>query len=801
MDKIYGFDRTRAKVLKRVANERLGLPNGGTSVLPQPPDVPSVRGFIIIFDEEVPAAQTTDGGQTWTLGVGVGHAWKRDSKGSETNPQNPIHDYDNANLVPVRDPVTKKCERYRVFNPNLLPVPSCVPVQVYQDSSGDLYIFELPPENAQAAYLTSTTTTALVQHCTGNCKWVWVEADNAWTLDTDDCSTTTTTTTTTTVDPNTTTTTTTEDCGCPNPLTTTTTTTGIDCQCQYPLHCGGTDGECTFTQCSQYFVGFHVDCTTTTTCDCNTTTTTTLPNGSDGGADCSGECTYFGFGGSFILIDATGCAPIPFINDDGQTCFCKCEPTAQSIEDLGDCDTYTTSCSLHCGEANLGCSGTCVWLWVPEISSWLPYSGSCTSGNPECSCLPPSEDGTTCGLESTPCANFDSSDPTACGSCYTTTTSTTLPPENCPADCKWSWDGAMWLLTQNLCSVNCTCSEPPQAGTDGACEVRWTPCYPIITTTTTSTTTTDCNFHTCFYESDGSNVFVVDHDDCEVGCECADPGEVPLPCNAPPGYQYGWGCKPTGFTGPCSDIPGSELYCDTVNDCPCTDTFISPAQFRCTGGVWVLDSSYPGNPCFNSNCTPTALDPFCGELLGDPCSPEDSTTPYTCMDPCTNTTTTTTTEEPTTTTTTQVPCDGCGACADLAECCGPEIECKVCWSCIFGAGGWTMVYADENCTDPQPDPSVAIPGEAFTLPCVTEADYNYVCENYGGKICGVCSDCTTTTPIPTGDCTWECNAGGDAWVLNSTTCEEDHECDLDCPDSFTLPCNPFDLQSCPCIHV
>lgn len=380
-------------------------------------------------------------------------------------------------------------------------------------SPGDkFYVVALPHDtnrfevigaaNESATTTTSTTTTR--RPCSGKCKWSWIASAKYWSPVSNDCAATTTTTTTGT----TTTTTTTTNKPCPdnttttgNPCPTTTTTTSTSttaapsCQCLYPDFCGNTDGEVTYTGCTDGDAPLPVTCTsttttsspttTTTTCNCNTTTTTTDT------PDCGQGCDWLAVpkGGWFEWKQIK--------NNCSYYCPCPVPAIAPS-----DCATAHTDCKRIGTPAPPQpgpCTGGCTFWWVPSLNRWVRTEYTCDTSIKGCDCHAPSYSGSICAPVTVSCSAPATTTTTAgpCWKCYTTT-STTTTPAPCRG-CQWvgTYSPPSWQLTLNECMGEygpgqpCTCSAPPWNPYENG-ETAKTYCYPQTTTTTTQTTTTTC---------------------------------------------------------------------------------------------------------------------------------------------------------------------------------------------------------------------------------------------------------------------------------------------------------------------
>lgn len=689
-----GFDFRKKSTAERLRNFADGpiyqhLVEGGED------RKPGLRSFIMIFDEEIPAASRNPDG-TWELGVGIGIQWTRENPDNAFS-QEPLNDASSSTLVPSRDQ-QNRCVRKRVFNTLQETTPACVPIECVQDQSGDLYV---SLNNDPAPSADTTTTTTVAANCAGRCKWIWSSGSSAWVLSEDNCTlpTTTTTTTTTEVGATTTTTTTTEDCNCPSPSTSTTTTTTADCNCTYPLYCGTEADECTYTYCSQYETVPNVECTTTTTtsttttlepttttttttCDCNTTTTE---------APCGTGCVW-----AWAQVDPNGTYQWVKIDDgceflnDCPTCD---EPTGDG---LTNCDQQSTPCNgtttTTTTEPPIGvCGGTCTWTWIPEFAIWIipdsTFSNCNELNSGGCGCVPPSDppdNPSECVRATGPCQPTSpdpgtTADPGTtttlppCYNCYTTTTtststtsSTTTTQHPCIAGrCRYEWTGTVWAAVINTCLPSCNCEAPAYDGHD-TCETIETPCSgPTSTTTTTtsstttttsSTTTTTTSTTACpgcsaFPDIESSCGDGQGNAECRICWTCVDLG----------GGNYGWDDVHSDTLCnsllPSPELPPHSIPCNTEED----------YNFVC---LW-----YNGAYC------------------------------TTCTD-CDNTTTTTTTTS-TTTTTTTTP-EPVGAC-----CCD--------------RGGPT-----DDCTD-----------NVLFSDCLCEPD---VAQFYEGMTCAeVCCPCGTTT--------------------------------------------------------
>lgn len=362
-------------------------------------------------------------------------------------------------------------------------------------------------ENTTTAAPSGPTTTP-APACTGRCKWVWSDADQAWNLADDNCGTTSTTT----ADPQVSTTTTTADpCACSTTSTTSTTsepttTPAPDCTCVYPDFCGAQDEDCTYTFCAQDVVAPKVSCTTSTTTTSTTTeepTTTDQPTTTD-------EPTS-------TTADPCSTTPEPGCQDGCDWVFlpspagnyswrkvadhcltgCPCPPP----EGNGDqCSTDHTDCvptSQAPTTTSPPCSGSCTYWWVSDPGMWVLTNDGCAkhSSRP-CYCVTPSEDGDECSNVTVSCQSPETSTTTTteapCTSSTTSTTSTTTTSTTtsaCQQSCSWRGDGAGgWVIEDDPCPGTCPCNAPAFHSLDD-CEVAKTRCTRETTTTTTSTTT------------------------------------------------------------------------------------------------------------------------------------------------------------------------------------------------------------------------------------------------------------------------------------------------------------------------
>ena len=428
-----------------------------------------------------------------------------------------------------------------------------------------------------------STTTTPAPACTGECKWTWVAASNAWTLTTDGCEvTTTTTTTTTTSDPSTTTTV--------NPCctSTTTTTTANPCQCTYPRFCGTSDGDCTYTFCSTSEIPeppiactttTSTTSTTTTTCDCNTTTTTVAPAG------CADGCDWAWLpnsGGSFSWnLVTNGCTSVD--------CYCP-----QPDDTPAECSYLHTDCVQTTTTARPPCAGVCIFWWTG--GGWVATEVSCNTSSLHCYCLPPTVDGNECAPILMPCGSPSGDVETTttttqapCASCYTssTTTSTTTTGP-CQSNCTWRWSesGNAWSLIANPCNPSCSCRQPAIDGHDD-CEVTQTPCRSG-TTTTSSTTTTTTTTTTSTTTTTTTTTTTSTTTSTTTTCP---PAGAPGTCEGSPDLTCCvYVCTETGWEMTTNNCAGGDEQCFDANEGGCDPC--GPGNVgECCAGLACLDAT------------------------------------------------------------------------------------------------------------------------------------------------------------------------------------------------------------------
>lgn len=614
------FNRRDARILKQVSQERRRNSQARNTVESEEFILPSSGSYIVLLDEDLPPAQFDEETEEVTLGESFGYAYRRENSLDKQWSQLPDEQPVTAVLVPFRDP-NSNCVMKRVYNSTGNTYPACSYVECVQDTFGDLYV-------SSDAFVTELTTTTSFpefpgsQICLGECKYIWDEPTGVWELDTNNCQTSTTTTTTTTSSTTTggaETTTTTPACVCGDPKvqnTTTSTTTGV-CECTYPIFCGTTDGDCTYTPCSTGDTTPTVECittTTTTTCDCNTSTTA--------GPDKVGCCHWVALpnaqGGWFWSLVGNDCA---------NTCICV-EPTIAP-----NCNEAVNDCFIPApsnGQVPQTCTETCIYWWIPELLRWHLTSSNC--GNFSiCTCTEPSYAGEDCTPVEVPCQfpNGEAGPDDSCWQCYPTTTSTTTTPGPCDTGCLWQWSGTAWVLESNTCLGDCSCLPPSHDGR-AVCEVAHTPCVPATTSTTSTTTTTTsstttpaCTAWTCSFWCD---------------CPCGDAEWDP----AANGGLGGYTCVSDGSSGIVTDrgMPwcAGEAGCDCV---PYYNGTPYPLYTPC-------DDIY-GSTGGNASCPPPLS---CNQFSGSGGCQDtpDPLTTTTCPPGSTTTTSTTTTTTTTTST-------------------------------------------------------------------------------------------------------------------------------------------------------
>jgi hypothetical protein len=553
----WGFKEKRiADALHRVARKEIGEVQREVDILPPENKPPSGRSVILHLDDNLPAASFNSTTRIATLGEAYGYVYRRLNVSDETSSQAPDYIPNSKDLVPDLDELGQ-CNVKRVYNSTGTAYTACTFVRAIADNYGDLYV--------QAGILTTalTTTTEIptqTQECSGQCKWVWSEDDQEWSIDTNSCSSTSTTpsvtlpTTTTTIPP----------CVCGNPSYTPTSSTPppASCECAYPQFCGIVDEDCTNTFCvdGNRDQPGHPECstttstsTTTTTCEC---TTTTSPS-------CGGGCDWF------AVMTQNG--PRWRKTADNCATFCPCfepeESPTTCTDAHTDCQPIAPTTTTPCPS----CSGSCAWWWSSDANQWyLGFSG-CKGGcaNPppaesglvdfKCPCPLPSEDGELCGTATTYCSPSTPSTPAATTTtkepceafCETSSTSetsstTTTTPDPCETErCLWRWDVGEddWVNEEDNCPERCPCYPPSINGTED-CQLAESSCGTETTTTT-----------------------------------------VPPPCSG---------------VNPCEPYTPANPTCN----CQCV--------YECQEGAWVLLATPPG--CYHCPCPE-------GHPSGPPCGP------------------------------------------------------------------------------------------------------------------------------------------------------------------------------------
>lgn len=442
------------------------------------------------------------------------------------------------------------------------------------------------PESAQNADGTtsSTTTTPDASACGGRCKWTWNEAGQYWAKTTDGCGiATTTTSTSTTADPGTTTTT--GDCDC-SALETTTTSTSTtpepECSCIYPVFCGVTDGDCTYTHCATEFIREAVSCTTTTTADPGTTTTTpdcsTSTTEDPGLCDTGCDWVYTPEGWRLTNNGCSEICPCPSPNGDGDLCseiHTDCQPTPEPGATV--------------------CDGACTWFGVPSLGEWYKIDDTCPDIS-DCDCVIPSSPPDQCAPLDMPCGSRTTTTADPYASCYTTT-STSTTQGVCDGQCIYGWNTAgFWELTEADCGLGvCSCIEPAITGSED-CEVARTPCQGAPTTTTSTSTTPACNLGRCGW-------FCMDHGDgtgrwdlyancvTAAGCGCKD------------GMTYSDAFTPEvtfALCEPCSPIGAVfNIYC--TDDAPTYTNYDPPHLEGCSVTATSTTEAPNGACCWDGN--------------------------------------------------------------------------------------------------------------------------------------------------------------------------------------------------------
>ena len=450
-------------------------------------------------------------------------------------------------LVPVLIIGTGDNETRTVYNIYDVAVPPLMPpnekyIRIKKDKLGRWLV----TLSGSVSSPTTTTSTRLIpQPCKGNCKWIW--NGTCWTTDGCTTSTTTSTTTTASgttttaaclCPPGPTTTSTTTTCsGCVYPplcgtaigqcyhasctkqqlpqvsscsCSTTTTpfcncaTTSTNGPCLTPP-CGGQGDNCG-ANCvwkwngTQWVLGYQ-NCATCPTPPANTNI-------------CGTYITYCG-PGSFVIQD------ISFRHAVGGGCFEKCcwcwSPITNQWKLLdggfGGTPDNPTCCVFLSELGPIVChpaSGTdgpfCTGGLICTPPSYTPNVGSpsncglddCNTAmleldpliysdvNPNapkiCDCSDHSLGSTT--TPSGPTTSTTPGGPCNCGFCYTSTTTTTLPPVS--GNCLWqcSGGGLTWSLIANhcACSQSCICNTPAQVCVE-SCQIQLTNCISNTTTT------------------------------------------------------------------------------------------------------------------------------------------------------------------------------------------------------------------------------------------------------------------------------------------------------------------------------
>lgn len=393
-------------------------------------------------------------------------------------------------------------------------------------TEGEWFAIPFFAEEETPATPPSGPTTTPAPACRGSCKWIWNDADQVWTLDSDNCAPTTeepTTAEPTTEEPTAEPTSseepgtgepgTTADCRrhCPadedTSTTSTTTPEPVECKCVYPDFCGEHDEDCTFTFCAQDVALPQVACTSTSTTPEPTSTeepTSTLEPTSTGeptsttddpcsttmAPACQDGCDWFMLPTGWHVVSG-GCAsscPCPE-PEDGEIC-----DTAHT--DCVQVQTSTTSTTV------VPCQGNCTYWWIPLYGRWVRTEDGCAKHSSRvCYCVAPSEDGDQCAPVEVPCQSPETStttttaNPCTSTSSTTSTTSSTTTSTTTPCEQRCSWRGGdegTWILENDPCPASCPCHEPALHSRD-TCEVARTPCTPQTSTTTaepTSSTTT-----------------------------------------------------------------------------------------------------------------------------------------------------------------------------------------------------------------------------------------------------------------------------------------------------------------------
>ena len=538
-----------------------------------------------------------------------------------------------------------------------------------QPGTGLLWAF-IRISNAPSQATTTTTsriTTTTASPCSGRCKWVWSASTESWSIDTNGCTAgttttgTTTTNTTTTAGPTTTSTTGTTCCpfntttaapGSPtttSTTTSTTTTTVRPCQCDPPGFCGGQDGDCVYTNCSQLDIPqTYCSTTTSTTCDCSSTTTASPP---PPGCGQGLGCEYT------ILIDPNN--PIgarPELVYDNCPPECPCQTFKDIDWDViirsgtGTCTNYSFGCLTRPETSTtcIPCDGWCLWQWHDIYNYWFIIDGGgnckkpgphcCTGTEPYCRCLQPTVPGVACSTTYTSCGCITESYPPPTDPCAHCTTTSTLVPTTTTVGpctsvrCRYRWipgpnnTSGSWSRISQACPTGCACARPAIDGND-SCEITETPCLGTTTTlspTTTSSTTSSTTSTippcagNCLYVCTAAGTpgtWKAVYSTCEATfSDCA--------CESQPGLD-----NPPGYTViPCSYIGETSLAScarwPTTTTCP-------PPGGCCGECVWqVTYHSVQTGPDQQQNSDGLWVDwRFYGSSCSNGCGCDDSTTP------------------------------------------------------------------------------------------------------------------------------------------------------------------------------
>jgi hypothetical protein len=564
-----------------------------------------------------------------------------------------IHDPTSYEFEPIRRPDDQNYV-IDVYNIHDVAAYDEKHWQVYKDKHGR-WLVEKPTPRSSA----ETTTTTSYDPGYGDplcntdtpCKWVWDGECRRWELVSGSCSdnpppsTSSTSSTTTTTcecqEPTTSTTTTTTTSGgsttsSTSSTTTTTEDTSPQCECAYPLFCGETDGECTFTRCVKGRTDnpecSRDECSSTTTdttttfdtgsCDCETTTT------QEPTPDCAEGCDWATAPGLGWHLVSNGCA---------SRCACGSPPY-----DLAGtaCLTWHTSCYIppptttpppFCvGGCEWFCSADLEWTWRNHWCAWEGVDNCWCDhpGNPctECatwtwtSCYVHANDSTTTDTTTTedPCAAYCD------GRSTTTDTTTTEDGTGCDRECfyKSNAEGTDWELETDNCGA-CACGDPPADPPQDTCEKVPVGCGGTTTTSSTTTTTTTSADNCCSRIPD---VFTLTSDTLA----------VPLTKQS----DYFWLFEAED----CGDYVSVAVICypdnpnSDIDPTPCEDRFDVYINFPC--------KSESGTDVNILNCDCGLVDGYEAPVVLEWAEDYTIGDLDQCSDDCTSTTTTTTTSPP-----------------------------------------------------------------------------------------------------------------------------------------------------------